>query len=489
MLPDRVARMQEIERESLRILGEGLLSHIVVFGRTGGFKRGPSRALSDLIGVSRAFFQLLEEGPALPCGDPKLSFVANRSVWSPAVPVGGYLADEPRLPRSEVVRSYDVMWSLDVERGHAMAPALRGSAWVCTSRSFPDAVRYLLDLQHDGYLGGVKSLMKALLVLCWAREQVQEDRDLPGVIFEKLPKTTEQWLTTGFRSDLYGVDAPRDMAGTASIILERCLEFVDRVRAAKTYAEWIVGQMNLAMLLQGAVVSAKQYLPEPSLVTRALLDQLEEIMADAIVFFTPVITGVPLLRAHFSQARHLSRKLARVDQNQWKSRILNERLLIPNALRHLVDHPYWLDEQVKIELPTDWETVSCDLAFPISLAVKGRGPSPFSSVRPNATQEDLDQAVRGAKQSQEACDHAAAVPIFEGALETYPWCHFLRTGLSLSLIKLQRFDEALGAVQLAALTAPLERSNWTSLEYVYRKRNMMDGARIARGVAQRLDKC
>jgi tetratricopeptide (TPR) repeat protein len=478
--------MQETGRESLRMLGGGLLSQIVAFGRTNGFSHGPSVALAKLIGVSRAFFQLLEKEVVLPCGDPELSFVANKSEWSPTVPVGGYLADEPGLLRSEVVRSYDVMWSLHFERGHAMAPALRGAAWVCSSRSYPDAVRYLLDLQRDGYLGGVKSLMQALHVLCWAREQTQEDRELPSVIFEKHPQTIEEWQSTQFRNELQGIDEPRNAAGTASIILRRCLELVDRVRASKSYVEWIVGQMNLAMLLQGALASVKQYLPEPSLVTRALLDQLEEIMADGMVFFAPVIAGVPLLRAEFSQARSLSRKLARIDQNQWKSRMLNERLQIPNALRHLVDDPNWLDDQTAIQLPKDWGFVSCDLAFPISLAVKGQDPSPFSAIHQNATQEDLDHAVRCAKQKQEAGDHAAAAGIFEEALETYPWCYFLRNGLAVSLIELQRLDEALAAAQLAVLTAPLERSTWASLEHVYRKGRMMDGARVARGVAERL---
>src|SRR5713101_3506015 len=107
------------------MLGNGLLRHLAITGRIGLFhslEGGQIRHSSQLIALARCFFLEVERISSIACGAPEQPFIHNKSSWTRGISLGGYLGEQPLVLRSDVVRSFDLMWSLQRERGAAKGP-------------------------------------------------------------------------------------------------------------------------------------------------------------------------------------------------------------------------------------------------------------------------------------------------------------------------------------------------------------------------------
>ncbi len=185
------------EKTSIEILGNGLLRHLAITGKIGLFhslEGGRILHSSQLIALTRTFFLEVEQTGNITCGVPEQPYIHNKSSWAQGGPLGGYLGEEPLLLRSDVVRSFDSMWSLHREFGAAKGPTLRAVAWICYARGFAEAIRYLFDLQRGGLIAGVRTLSDILMILVGARSRVSEDSAVPSLILRKIPLTPNEWF-------------------------------------------------------------------------------------------------------------------------------------------------------------------------------------------------------------------------------------------------------------------------------------------------------
>jgi hypothetical protein len=434
--------MQSDERETLQGLAKGLFSQIVTFGRI-GIPNKKIPYLPQLIAVCRHLLLSLERQGPLHAPNPNLPFIANRTVWSAGTPVAGYFNEAVVPSLSDVVRSYDLLWSIEMERGHAQGPSLRAALFICADRGFEAAIRYVIDLQLYGFLSGVKSCERVIRTLVWARQSAADECDIPSLFFNAVPTTHLQWNTTEFSGDLLcKIRAPDDDPSTADLILKYCRRHIEQIRSAANFTEWTVSQLNLARVLFICLNHCKWLLPNPSIVTRTYWNELTEIMGDAFSYIAPA--PAPLLRASFTLARDLSIKLAAIDCDTWKRRVLKDRLVLPVALKSLVDEPNWLDLEASEQLSDLWKHVSPEFGFPVNLAVRQSKPSPFLSVSKfDASKDELDRAAITASAYQKLGRHSEAATVLTAALKDYPYCHYLRFALAESLFKLDRPPDAL----------------------------------------------
>jgi len=488
------------ETGSLGLVGQGLLKQMVAMGRVA------TGALPDTarqIALTRAYFLALEQNGGITLDLPEQPFVYNQSLWAASAPIGGYLSDEPELRISDLIRSFDAMWSLHKEYGHAMAPALKAAAWICRSKGFPAAISYLFDLQKGGYVSGIQTLMKALGLLIWGRCQVEKDSEVGAALFVSAPTAAAEWRSAQFKADVGQSEAHGPVCDdAANLILDKCLSEIEGMAASRTYDDWMLSHFSLATMLEVGLLMIGNLEKKPALQMRAALDLMEEIMADAQSFYAPTIGG-PLLRADFSLARKLSAELLAKDGARWKAHAA-ERMVLPNALRHLMDDGAWLSEEKPLNLPVEWQGLSCEMSYPIVVSLRGRRPSPQTRIR-SFTPEELDHwlqdggrserqdeaseaevntAWKEAKGAEQRGDNQAGAAILRKVLAAYPWHYPCRVKFAHFLMKEQNFESAFSELTKALLGYPFDRNTWICLEELYQAMGMGRGVMVARNVGE-----
>jgi hypothetical protein len=509
------------EKAYLTRLGGGLFRQIVAFGQLGPLIPGepghPSMATS--LALTRTFLTEAERLHITIDSSPDLAFVSNRSLWDNAIPPAGYVKDYPALPLSTLVRSYDVMWSLQAERHNAKGPTLRAIVWMCFTHGWEAATRYLFDLQRSGYLTSESTLREMLDLLIRLRNLVSTDQAFVTVIFPAVPRTNQEWLEMPFRETFaVGSEEPevRDDVGIAEEVLQEALETINRCRVSQTYDEWFLRQLNQPVILSVAKNIFLRFRPQPNLPARAFLDMVEEIMADAHSFHAAGVGG-PLLQPSFELARQVSDVIAKLDPHGWKRRVLEERAVLPAALRHLLDREDWRSEgnnhahNIANQLSPEWRGVSSELAYPVHLALRKRRVPPWTPLNfypPAAAvigkQDDQaaqnERAARyweaGVQEIEKRREQAisleaagqldAALRVYQEVFERYPWCHVLRDRAAHVRQLSGDLEGALIEMCTAVLTDPLAAGHWGCLAEIARSAGFSDTADLAKTFQERL---
>lgn len=509
------------EKACLARIGSGLFRQIIAFGQIGPIIPGePGHpSMSTSLALTRTFLTETERLHVSIDFPPDLAFVSNRSLWDKANPPAGFVKDYPALPLSTLIRSYDFMWSLQAERHNAKGPTLRAIVWMCFSRGWAVATQYLFDLQRSGYLTTETTLREMLDLLIRLRNLVSTDEEFVRIIFPAVPRTNQEWLEMPFREAFaVGSEEPevRDDLGIAEEVLQEALNTIDRCRASQTYDEWFLRQLNQPIILSVAKNIFLRFRPQPNLPTRALLDMIEEIMADSNSFHAAGIGG-PLLQPSFELAQHVSDDIAKLDPHSWKRRVLEERAVLPTELRHLMDRDDWHSRQnndarnIAYDLSPEWRGVSSELAYPVYMAVRRQRVPPWTPLNfypPNtkvvnlqedraaeneraaqylqAGIQDLEKRRKQAIVLEEEGQLDAALRVYQEIFDRYPWCHVLRDRVAHVRQSRGDLEGALMEMCTAVLSDPLAAGNWGSLAEVARSAGFSDTANLAKTIETRL---
>jgi hypothetical protein len=309
----------------------------------------------------------------------RIPFIYNRGNWDNDLPLAGY-SDMENVPLPhQVVVSIIGNWRLgaadrgvglddaeddqeeDSDEDHSWPSPLLGrillaTLWMCSKNDLAAAVDFVLDLQLHGYIPDPEVTVDTIIMLMEGRCIAGSDQEMiRRFLCGSIPVTNQGWLESNITFSWLRPEAPvTDECHVVPLLLSRGFSAVEKVRAARSLDEWILGCAEIRPFIRviRLVVSHLQQIP---ITARSAMALFDEISADALSL------GVLVLHADVwaGYAQTIGTIFKNEFGDRWKDALYNERLIVPSALRTLL-----LD--LEGEAPEEWVFPSWRIAHPFS---------------------------------------------------------------------------------------------------------------------------
>lgn len=281
----------------------------------------------------------------------RLTFFYSTVNWPADVPPAGWVVELPSQSRDIAFRAMVGFWCLQ-SRGDASDRLMRGALWVLHHHGYNRALDFVLDSITSGVIVNAATARDMLTALLKARRKVAGDDHLFRYFSPSVPATLVAWTKLDVRGPpLDFLHRPRrfDLHDDFDLLSARCASLIDTVRAASNADEWIMGLAELSRLARVIAELFQNFELDKDLAYGAFTAQVEEIKADGATFFISygeefddrdraAISWVPAVAMG---------KMAAAYDAAWLEQIMEERVLVPDALLDLYfEAPDQFAEQV-----------------------------------------------------------------------------------------------------------------------------------------------
>ena len=352
------------------------------------------------IQLFRLYFQLLEEQSGLAFEENEVPLLYTTLNWPNNSPPAGYSGHKDLIKPSTLLESYLSAWNFyflsKEEKFWGGRRFLKAALWVFREDGITASIKYLFDLQRYGFALGSQDIYDALNLLIKAQRIVGRDEDILKFFFDDhVPDT----YSTLIGAEFCNFDTDKPFIRTISIevvqaLISAALEQVERVRKTQEFDTWLAGQWILRSIISQVQHCIENHVENISISLQAILDQLEEMRADAggikRLFETKVydsgITNFNPLLSDFIFGSNVFGAIIGVmsaRKEDPKTRLFQDRCLIPYALQ-----PLFEDSLIPV-LPNEWKMFSQNLAPIFSHIVLGHDFIPEFTRLHKFSQEEI----------------------------------------------------------------------------------------------------
>jgi hypothetical protein len=350
-------------------IAKALLAQVKAFGQFAAEHHPEedlfNKELLPRFAFARSYFQFLEGTVELQFEQGEEPYVATTAGWPTDTYIAGYVGPESQVLPSHVVLSHTVAWHNHWENkrrsGFSAGRLFRAGLWTLVNSGLTDALTLIFDLEKAGYIINPSDALEATQLLIQAYTRAITDAEAVTESFVTVPKSTSEWMTAKMAQ--FPDEAPMCRALPEDIVdflIEAGTTAADDVRRSTSYDEWILGQHYLGELLSQINRLLRQYVHASGPGIKAILDQFEEIVADA----WPITQDYSRSKGHvgnpyapvFPRLAGALMMLKYKDQQEWKQRALFERCLVPFEMKENVL------EGSSEPLPKQWQGISKVLA-------------------------------------------------------------------------------------------------------------------------------
>lgn len=472
----------ESASKSVIRVAHGLFDQAKAFGQL-GLGLNTTNNLLELsiprLAFTRSLLKLLEEGCGLRFADNEFPLCYNTLPSWPltAEPAGFSTRNGSVLPSN----AFDTLlgnWTAETTGKSAFIRTLKCTLWVCHANGLREAIRYLADLQHNGYILNPRTVAEVLVALSHSSSQCSSEYDVPGVYFDGLiPKNACDWTQSQIKPSL-GMDIPKNSI-VIEYFLEECLSRSEEVRACRNYDEWIKGQWEIAALTlewfhltRGDRVSLSEALS-------GVNHQFTELSADAHgmqrVFCSDIIS-TPRSFQFSDMMLGAILMIRQVAPDDWRERVVNERVLVPRQLSKLLLCENGLAAFDLMDLPPEWRALSCEMAPMFSIIVNkqelwphwsiGRSKEPkepAASLIAEACEDQIKSMVNRVHLLNTRGDYGESADLLKRMCDVFPWSDVLSSELAIALDLSGNPEAALSYIEKAIIIRPENELYWQSL--------------------------
>jgi hypothetical protein len=282
---------------------------------------------------------------ALPDDIPLLYHTAG---WPAEAPPAGYAGETTAVRGRDHLASLLAFWTLQLRNNDDPGPAaykmVRAALWVVRARGLAAALQYVFALFDAGFVIRPEVASNAIWLLLDGRRRVPCDADLPRLLLKTLPDAPAAWARTDFRNPFLAKLRPNprtELTDELDLLCDLVAERIVRARESEDLTGWILAQARLG-IAAGSVLNVFRWAKvDDDLAYAGFAAQFDEIVADCGGFFLPArivspITQGDRLAAHWGLAGAMA-VISTGHEPEWLVRILQERVLIPDALLGRVD--------------------------------------------------------------------------------------------------------------------------------------------------------
>jgi len=310
----------------------------------------------------------------------RIPFIYNRGNWDNDLPLAGYSDMENAPLPHQVAVSIIGNWRLGAadrgvglnnaeddeeedgdEDGSRPSPLLGrillAALWMCSKNDLTAAVEFVLDLQLHGYIPDPEVTVDTILMLMHGRALAGSDQEMiRRFLCGSIPVTNRAWLESDITFSWLQPEAlVTDECHIVPLLLSRGFSAVEKVRAARSLDEWILGCVEIRPFIRVIRMVVSHFPQQIPITARSALALFDEISADALSL------GILVLHpdSWAGYAQTIGTIFKKEFGDQWKDALYNERLIVPSALRTLL-----LD--LEGEVPDEWSFPSWRIAHPFS---------------------------------------------------------------------------------------------------------------------------
>jgi hypothetical protein len=451
--------------------------------------------------------------------------ISNRAQWSSPNKLGGYADRDLTVKLSEIIASYLGCWQNAVEHpDSASFRFIRLAFWYWREKGDVFAALELLaDLYSAGFFLSQNHFGDAALTICDACTRDFDIATLAAQAFGSQEADRAVALAVDNLSE-----RPHSSDKAQQLVdwwIERAIDQSERARAAPDPDDWVVQVAGLRITVQILHSLVERHRSYMAAAQRAIASQFEEVRADlggaALVERLIAIEGRPLL-FRVTGVEAVSIEYQRILGEGWLDKMLEDRLLVPNALCTNVVKAYSGTPNSRareIEIPAEWRMVSESVAWPLCAAFgrdvdiecsqefegdrvvaacrklgyepesdgEGYTPNEFSSeaqahARRELSVTQLATLLRDGSLFAEAS--ANVVARLEEIATLYPWNHMIRRELGIRNDQSDNIEEGFRQMRAAVLLDPTDAMNWHSLSVVLRRLGEERDALLAAGISK-----
>lgn len=446
--------------------------------------------------------------------------IFNHANWSDSTKLGGYLSIKP----SELLASYFGCWQHAAQYPESAAFRFERLAfWYWRERRDPFSVLALLiDLNNAGFFLRLQDFLAAANSVCDAYTLNFDIANFKNHDFDS--QSGDDALIRTLKKLSAGSHDGHKAQELVDWVAEGAIDAADRARQVSSADEWVLEKAALRTHVELLSLLDRQHRPLLSATQRVIASQLEEVLADlrgsTLVTGMFASEGQPLL-IDLHDFEGVGLLYQQSYGAGWLDKILEERVLAPEALRGHIEAAYadvTPPTVPEIEIPPEWRKVSASIAWPLCAAFDRKPMLERSqdfepdevdeaciemgySPEPEPSWDKFDSAAQSAARRKLSLNHlsalledeslfgaepAAALEKFEKIAKLYPWNSFVTRELGIRYDQSDNVNEGFRQLHDAILLEPTEAMSWHSMSVVLKRMGEEADAVLAAGIAEML---
>ncbi|WP_440099890.1 tetratricopeptide repeat protein [Streptosporangium sp. H16] len=420
------------------------------------------------------------------------------ATWPPDVPLAGDVALDPAPPVGAALYATRTRWGLLVERDRddrAFGAALTPALLVGQRHGLAAGLRHIVGLIDTGQILNVSDVALSATILLRAAAVTRDDAELFGEILGDPPADGAGLVTYG--ADLLDERFRHPVAGSSRItpllegLLSDAWRRVATIRAASDAGEWWCALTGLRAYLNFVWSVFRWTLASPSRAVEAVLDQLEELAADASTITVAMELGSleGVIGWEIQVIEAIANRTG--DRAAAERRFRRERMLVPAELLDAPLDMRWRAPGVRPGNLFAYLADEVDPAFlrsPFAPRERGEGDVE-DDTKPSA--EERAAEVGRALEAAAGMDQRRApeaVSLLRRLLEDYPWCAPAYRMLAQAARRSGDPGEAVDLLVRALTLRPDEHRAWAELGDCLGELGHEWAEGAAKRVARRLDR-
>jgi hypothetical protein len=313
----------------------------------------------------RLLIQLLEEVSRYPILAESAPLLYHTAEWPDKTPPAGYVKEVNQFSGGDFLKSLIAFWTLQIQckdnPESSAAKLVRASLWIVREHGVLAALKYIFDLRDAGFIIHDVAAVEAISLLLQSRRKVNDDSELPEFLLKTCPTQPSDWIHTDFRNKFWkGLRSPKrpDLTDDTDLLCDLVTQRIEQARESVDLTAWTVSIARLGAAASIALRVLRRLQADKNLAYAAFASQFDEIAADAGSNFM-VGRASPIEREdRLIPSWGLAGAIAAMASQQgkeWHYRVLEERVLVPDALITLYDqHP----RELKRVTPPNWRRYS-----------------------------------------------------------------------------------------------------------------------------------
>jgi hypothetical protein len=292
----------------------------------------------------------------------QLPYLYSTADWPGDSPPAGRLANR-EVPPHTALRALIGFWLLQCHRGGGADRLTRGMLWTLHRHGYRDALAFVFDAIVSGAIIDSVTGIEVLNRLLLARRQAPSDDRIFESFARTVPRSPAQWRTFDVSRPLFAPRMARpELTDDIDWLQSRAAERIAACRASRDAGEWSFGLAEIGPLCAILSRSFRELGLDRDLAYGVFTAQVEEIQADCGAYFLCIdfsseFTDADRLHTRWIMAEAME-KMSRFHGGDWLERILEERVLVPDALYDL----YWEDPQTLTDrTPPQWRAPAAPL--------------------------------------------------------------------------------------------------------------------------------
>lgn len=442
------------------------------------------KQLCTRIDFIRNYFEVLEEMGLLdeiPEGQP---FIYNTVHWPEGVEPGGYASQRCGIRHSHIVATRLGNRELSIaRRGGTYGRLLRSAAPILRKSGFEGAFQFLLQVQLSGMVFDDTSAVSAMLSLSTIRAM---DPLVLEPLLNDCVGDAATWIDEQTRFE----------KANSSFMLDYLtpvfFDQVERLRNARSLDDWLLGQCRVHVLCrQWQFTFSHEFSNSPPASWNVLNEIIEEILADTGAFLLVNLGDSALaLSGDLSNVLGLVLIIEARDPANWRSRIFEERMLVPNA--HLPDiFESMLQGTFSVDaLPEEWQCLSTTLG---PLVMEMFAENEVDATRTSSGQETsmvdknhMFEELRAIIELSRTERWSESAELLKTLVKKFPWCDLAYGELAICLDMMNLVEQAAIAIENAIVICPTNAAHWQSYSVILRNLGASQAAGLASLVCRHL---